>query len=93
MIILSFIAGIIITFVIVCLYGHKKIKQNDKLEKAMKIATESIAENIANTNLVFDKLHEGINNKSMENILRIKLEEEEEIKKIDDETLKKITEI
>lgn len=93
MIFLYFLSGCLVTFIIVCLIGYRKIIKDDKLLSAMKKSTESISEDLIRNNLVFDKLHDKVNKKSMEKQLRIKLDMEDELNMVDKETLKKIKEI
>lgn len=92
-IIISYLLGSILTFIIMSYYFGRKIKLNSKLSEAMNKATKSIAENLTNNNLMFNKLHDNVNKKSMEKQLRIKLDMENELKELDKKTLKKIKDL
>ena len=82
-----------IVFIFQFIKQVKKNRLNNKLAEAMKIATQSIAENLMSNNKMFDDLKAERDKKYMEKQLKNKLEMEEKLKKIEAETLEALKKI
>jgi hypothetical protein len=91
--ILSFALGYYLATYLTTKYFKKKVKQNEKLAEAMKLATNTIAEKLNANNECFDEIKAERKKKYMEKQLKVKLKEEEDLKKLDKETLEKLKNI